>query len=424
MHINTIKINGFAAIKEFELEPNGGHVKVSGGNRKGKSTFLRAVFGVLTGKDLPSAPVNNESIKAKVVIGIDGHTVTWTQGKTGDPKLKVERDDGEPITGGDRTYLTRLIGDIGRDPMELVYMPPKDQKVYVQKILGLDFSDLDSGKAKQLEAKKVAASQAAVYRQQLDQLGNVSKVDSVDVAALLASQAQRQAAADEGRSLAEKEKSAEAAVSSTVDAIDGLKLQIENLQNQLKTQESLLVERQAALNSAKSLTDAAREAFKKLEDPAPALAAASETNRKAEEWKRAVQLQESLQKAELAEETAKQEIERLDGERVARLTGAKFPVKGLEFTEDGITYNGLPFNERSQCTSDIIKVGLALQMMVDPTLQVVRINRGSELDKESQEKVFKILSDYGFQGFIEEVTEGDLQATTIEITAEAEGEAS
>lgn len=440
MHINGIKINGFAAIKEFELEPMGGHVKVSGGNRRGKSTFMRAVFSVLSGKDLPDVPVNGESLKAAVVLELsDGHTITWTQGKTGNAKLKVERDDGQPITGGDRTYLTRLIGDIGRDPMELVYMAPKDQKAHVQKILGLDFSDLDAGKVKQLDLKKNATSQAAVYRSQLDQLGNVSKVDPVealpvvDIAALLSIQAGRNALADRGRALAEKEKAADAAVNAAVDAIEGLKLQIESLEAQLHSQETLLTERQGILNLAKAETDAARAEFKKIEDPAPAIAAASETNqkamadaaetnRKAEVWKRAVQIQASLEAAELAKETAIQEIESLDAERVKRLTDAKFPVKGLEFTEDGITYNGLPFNERSQCTSDIIKVGLALQMVADPGLKVVRINRGSELDKESQEKVFAILTEYGFQGFIEEVTDGDLQAVTLETITTEEGE--
>ena len=420
MHINTIKINGFAAIKEYELEPNGGHVLVSGGNRKGKSSFLRAIFGVLTGKDLPSVPVNGESIKAKVTIGIDGHTVTWSQGKTGNAKLSVERDDGEPITGGDRTYLTKLIGEVGEDPMDLVYLSPKEQKAKIQKIMGLDFSDLDAAKPRLLAAKKTAADQGSVLKGQIDRLGQVSKTEPVDVADLEAKRAARNAVEDKGRALSGKAQQAKQAVDSQVDRIDGIKQQIEALQTSLKAAEAVLVEQQAALNLANNELDAARKEYQSLEDPAPAIAAASETNRKAEAWKQAVHLQSELEKCEAAEAKAKEDLEGLEAERVARLTKVEFPVKGLAFTEDGITYNGLPFNEQSQCTSDIIKVGLALQMVANPGLKVVRISRGSELDTESRTKVLEILSKYGFQGFVEQVTSGDLSAVTLEATTEGE----
>ena len=415
MHINTIKINGFAAIKEWELDTEGGHVVVSGGNRQGKSSFLRAIFAVLTGKDLPGVPVNEDCIKARVTLGLsDGHTVSWSQGKSGNATLKVEREDGQPVTGGDRTYLNRLIGEIGGDPMELVYMAPKDQKAKIQKILGLDFSDLDKAHADNLAAAKTARDLAASFRQQLSRLGDVVRTEPVDVAALLEAQRLRQEAGERGKELARVAADASSAVTATVDAIDGLKLQIENLQGQLKNQESLLATRQAALNTANAVLDEAREAFKAMPDHTQAIAEASETNRKAEQWKTATQIQADLEASELKAEQAKEEGEKIAAERVRRLTETKFPVKGLEFTEDGILYNGLPFNDRSQCTSDIIKVGLALQMVSDPGLKVVKINRASELDKESLAKVMEILTKFGFQGFFEQVTSGPLETVVIE----------
>ena len=420
MHINNVKINGFAAVKEYELEPEGNHVLVSGGNRRGKSSFLRAIFGVLTGKDLPDFPVNEESIKAEVVLGITGHTVTWTQRRSGSAKLTVERNDGQPITGGDRTYLTKLVGQIGEDPMDLVYMAPKDQKAKIQKILGLDFSDLEQAKPRLLATKKTAADQAAVLKGQIDRLGNISKIDPVDVGALLKAKEARDGLAEKGRALAEKARMANQAVDSTVDQIDGLKQQIESLQASLKAAEATLVERQAALNLANAEVDEARKEYLTLEDPTPAIAAASETNRKAEAWKAALRLQEDLSAAEQAGAKAEQDLKDLEDERVARLTKAEFPVEGLAFSDEGITYRGLPFNEKSQCTSDIIKVGLALQMVSNPGLKVVRISRGSELDAESRALVLQILSQYGFQGFIEQVTEGDLSAVTIEAIPEGE----
>ena len=430
MKINSIKIDGFQAIREIEVTPNGNHIEVTGGNRRGKSTFFRAIFHVLTGKDLPDGVVNDESIKAKVVMGIDGHTVTWSCKKTGSPTLKVEREDGEPITGGDRTYLNKLIGSIGEDPLALASMSPSEQKAKIQKIMGLDFSDLDVAKTKNLADIKDASSKVKAYAQQLDQFGNISKVDPVDVSALLAKQAARNEAAESGRSLADAQKKANEAVDSVIDRIenqkariDSLHAQIEAAEKELKFSETELTNNQAVLNLASQELDAAREAFKSMEDPTPAIASASDTNRKAQQWEQASGVQKLHEEAELALQVAKDAGEKIDSERVKRLTAVNFPVDGLEFTEDGILYKGRPFNENSQCTSDIMKVGLALQMVANPGMKVLRISRGSELDADSKALVLDIASEYGFQAIIETVTSGDVRAIVLESTPEiTEGE--
>lgn len=424
--INSISINGYKAIREIEVEPNGKHVEITGANRKGKSSFMDAVFLTLTGAKVPEGVVNDECIKAKVVLGLsDGHTVTWACKKSSNPTLKVERDDGEPITGGDRTYLNNLIGSVGEDPLELARMAPGDQKKKIQKILKLDFTDLDQAKVKSLAAIKDVAAKVKAYAQQLDQLGNVSKVDPVDVNDLLAKQQTRNEAAEKGRALGENYKAENALVDSAVDTIentkseiDGLTARLAQLQENLKGAEVALTERQGALNLAANELDEARKAYLLLEDPTPAIAAASDTNRKAQLWEQASKLQETHAKAEEELEKAKEADELVDAERVKRLTNVEFPVDGLEFTEDGILYKGRPFNDKSQCTSDIMKVGLALQVISNPGLKVVRISRGSELDAESKAQVLSILSKHGFQALIETVTSGDARAIVLESTPE------
>lgn len=432
MKINTIKIDGFQAIREIEVNPQGNHIEVTGGNRRGKSSFFRAVFHALTGKDLPDGVVNDNSIKAKVTIGLDGHTVTWSCKKTGSPTLKVERDDGEPITGGDRTYLNKLIGSVGEDPLELARMSPAEQKAKLQKTLGLDFSDLDKLKTKNLADIKDASAKVKAYAQQLDQFNGVSKVEPVDVSALLAKQTARNEAAEKGRQLSEAQRKANESVDAAVDAIEKYKARIEELRAQMeaaeqsmKLAETDLTSRQAALNLANQELDAAREAFKLLEDPTPAIASASDTNRKAQLWEQASGIQKLHEEAEVALQVAKDQGEEIDAERVKRLTEVNFPVDGLEFTEDGILYKGRPFNEKSQCTSDIMKVGIALQMVANPGLKVLRISRGSELDADSKALVLAIASEYGYQAIIETVTSGDVRAIVLESTPEIteEGEA-
>ena len=420
MHINSITVNGFQAIREFHVELEGNSVEITAANRRGKSSLLRAIWVSLTGKEVPDGMVNNDSLKAQVVIDMTGHTVTWTCKKSGDPVLKVVRDDGEPIQGGARTYLTKLVGDISFDPMDFAEMAPKDQKDEAQKILGLDFSDLDQAKTVALAKKKESDAQAKAYQRQLDEFGPISRVEEVNVDDLLKEQAARQEVADSGKALAATDAALKEKLRSQVDRIEGLKQQITSLQASLADAEQVHQNLSAESASTFAKLEETRAKYKELRDPAPLISEAQETNKKASAWKQAQGVQEKLAQAEAAVAKAATEIEEIEAERVKRLSEAKVPVSGLEFTEDGLLYRGLPFNKKCQCTSDLIKVGAALQIMKNPGLRIMRIGQGESLDKESKAKVLEVVKEYGFQAFIETVSEGDVRAVVLETRQEEE----
>ena len=79
------------------------------------------------------------------------------------------------------------------------------------------------------------------------------------------------------------------------------------------------------------------------------------------------------------------------------------PVKGLTFDEEGVYFEGLPFNGDHHPSSVIIRVGVQLAIAMNPNLKCIFIKDGSLFDKETFGKVLKFIEMKGYQLFIEMV---------------------
>lgn len=82
---------------------------------------------------------------------------------------------------------------------------------------------------------------------------------------------------------------------------------------------------------------------------------------------------------------------------------SKLPVKGLTFDATGIYYNNLPFNSDHINSAEILSIGLAIAMAMNPTLRVVMIRNGSLIDKVTLKKMVGFCSKSGYQVILEVV---------------------
>jgi hypothetical protein len=101
-------------------------------------------------------------------------------------------------------------------------------------------------------------------------------------------------------------------------------------------------------------------------------------------------------------------LEAIKTEKKDIFTNSKLPVKGLTFDENGIYYNGLPFNEDSHNTATVISVGLKIAMAMNPKLRCIFIKDGSLLDKDTFKKIVGFCEKENYQLFVEIV---DFNAT-------------
>lgn len=412
--ITDISINGYKAIRQLKIEANGNSVELTGSNGKGKSSVLEAIWVALTGKDVPDPVVNRDhGIKAEIILGLDdGHQVEWSYGKSA-AKLRVFRPDGEPVKA-ERTYLNELIGKISFDPFDFIKRPAAEQKKILMDLLGLDLSDLDAKKRIALDNKKSAETAMLTAEQNLDRLKDAVETAPVDTAALMEQKTQRDSAVAQAGRYRDGIAQINRDIVGHEKTIADIDQQIADLKSKREQAKYALDSSLERLANGTAMLDEAEASIEKMPDVTEQLARSSEINAAAERWARRQELVAQHHTASARLEAAKEEAEAVDAERVARIAATEFPVEGLSFSEDGVLYNGLPFNEKSQCTSTIIKVGCAIAVSQNPTLKICRIQDGSLLDEDSKKSLLGVLHSYGFQCFIETVGKGELQALVIE----------
>ncbi len=102
----------------------------------------------------------------------------------------------------------------------------------------------------------------------------------------------------------------------------------------------------------------------------------------------------------------------LDKTKTDALAKAEFPVPGLSFDEDGVTFNSIPLAQAS--SAEQIRVSLAIAMALNPKLRVLRIADGSLLDQESLALISETVTANDFQLWIERVGNADEGAVIIE----------
>lgn len=414
MKIETIAINGFKRLQQFAIDPAGKSVEIKGRNGQGKSSIIDAIWCTLTGKDVPGVPINRDSVTAKIVVGLDdGHTARLSWSAKGGKTLVVEGPDGEPVKAP-ATFLENLIGKISFDPFEFVEQQPAKQRAFLQQLLGLDFSDIDSRKAFALEQKREIERDAVSIEREAEALVDAKNVERVDVAELVAKQNERAEVIGKGREAAATVERLERDEASARENVERIQAQIAELTARLDAANRTANDLAGKIPPAKADLERLREVVAAMPDNSEAIRNAGEINRQADRWAKRLELVEKSKGIKGELDAFKAKIEAIDKERQDKIMNAKFPVPGLTFSVDGVLFNGLPFDKGNQCQSDILRVGVAIAVAQNPTARIVRIKDGSLLDSSAKAALLAMLDENGFQAFIETVADCDLTAHVIE----------
>jgi ABC-type histidine transport system ATPase subunit len=105
-------------------------------------------------------------------------------------------------------------------------------------------------------------------------------------------------------------------------------------------------------------------------------------------------------------------MEALQNKKTDALTEATFPVDGLGFDENGVTFDGKPFTQASG--AEQLRVSLAMAMALNPQLKVIHIKNGSLLDSENMQIIEDMAKDKDYQVWIEVVDESGKVGIYIE----------
>lgn len=393
-------------------------VTVSGQNGQGKSSLLNAIAMAIGGKKLcPPEPLKRGKDRGHVTVDLGAYRVTrkfWrNHAKDGElcSSLEVTSPDGATFKSP-QALLDKLVSDLTFDPLAFLDLAPAAQREYVRAFVGLDFTALDADRRTALSHLATATSLLKMADRDVEAGDHYPDAPDapVDVEALLAelADAERLAAlaADAERSVEAKRRQYESTTRSLdalVDKIHALEAELDGLRREVRGLEEARTQERIDGTALRVEADAARAAVPDTAALRARLSDASVLNAQVTANVRHAAVVATQAQAREDVEAAKRLIAEIDVKKQAALEAAVFPVPGLAFSDEGLTFDGLPFEQASYAQQ--LRVAVAMGLANNPTLKVLLIKHGNALDSKSLSLLTELAEQAGAQVWIERVAE-------------------
>ena len=384
--IIKLQADNFKRLKAVEISPDGNLVVIAGRNGQGKSSVLDAITAALGGsstKALPR-PIRDGEDRAQIVLETEDLIVTRTFSGT-TSKLTVKGRDGALHTKG-QAKLDGLLGRLSLDPLAFTQLSEKDQLKTLLDLVDLPFTPADI----EAERAKVFAERTDVNRRVKELQGQLTGYDNrlsevpddeVSVSGLLSEYRA-------GQELNHNIDVAHTARNGWADKVERMKRELADAEQQLKAA-------QEKVNTAPTKVD--------LEAIQSQIDTAEQVNAAVREKKQAQQVQQRIAALQADAEQLTEQLAGIDKRKADGLAAATFPVDGLGFDADGVTYQGIPFKQASG--AEQLRVSLAMAIALNPGLRVIRIADGSLLDSTNLKLIEEMAVANDYQVWIEMVNE-------------------
>jgi len=390
---------------------------------------LDAIHYALSGTRVqPPEVIRRGTEHAQVVLVLDGLVVTRTWTPKGS-YLQVESADGAKYPSP-AAMLEKLWAAAAADPLGFTRLDRAKQLAAVKELVKLDTTELDQRRQAVVERRTEAKRLVDQLGRQLEAMPKPPSdgpVQRVSVAELLDQQAQmqKQKEANEkerqvSRELAQKAAEWKTKVTRFGDLVANLRHQLELAELDLAGARDQVDFWDAKVKEHQVKLDALVEPD--LAGNYQQLKRAEATNELAREEEQRTKLQLDLSKRREEHQVLDAEVARIDEDKAKAIAEAKFPVDGLGFGSDGLTWKGLPFEQAS--AAEQLRVSVAMAIALNPKLRVMLVRDASLLDSQSLQLLEQTAEAAGFQVWIERVTDAGGVGVVIEDGQVLEQEAS
>ena len=384
-------------------------IRITGANEQGKTSVLDAITMAVGGKNcIPPDPIRHGEKSAKITLDCGEFIVErkWT-----DPDdlsktyLTVKAQDGKKYSSP-QALLNSWIGSLSFDPLEFAGMDAKQQMEELAKLVKLEI-DLDEW---EIQRKGIYDERTMVNRRVKElqgQLSGMTKPKSglpTELISVTKLSDQLNDALDiirtndQARHQLEKLRDERERVK---EKIQVKKAEIERLQAELEELEKikskidqhgieLKAEREDDVNPD---TETLREAIKNAES----------TNQQIRDAQLYRGKEKLLETEEAASTELSEQLDAYDKRKRDAIQKAEYPIEGLLFGENYVTYNGTPFEQLSG--AETLRVSMAVAMAVNPKFRVIRIKDGSLLDSRNLKIIDRMAGEHDFQIWLESVDE-------------------
>lgn len=412
-HVLELYAENVQCIRTVSIKTKGKkEIIIGGGNGEGKSSTINCIAWAIGGEKLiPAVPVRKGQDSALIKLDLGELQVERTFRPDGSSSLKVTGKDGSRFSSP-QAVLNRLMGDLSFDPMAFLRMKPKEQLESLKKIANVSFDDLNDEREEVFDQRKEINKEVSRLESVLAMIPKPTPDIPDKVISVADLSAELQRAHDTNQEADDLMDQATAAGAESIKARDALRAKHQELDDARKAVSRLEEE---ARQLSQSLDRAAIEEQRlsamaeKVErvDPKPIIEkmqSSEKINARVRAKLDRVNKESEMKTQSAAAQRLTTRLGEIDQEKNDRLAAAKFPVKGLSFSEDEVLFKGVPFKQASK--GEQTEVSMAMGMAQNPKLKVILIENGSLLDDEHLDSVIKLATRKGYQVWIERVSKG------------------
>lgn len=409
MKIINLQAENIKRLTAIEITPEGNLVEITGKNGQGKTSVLDSIWWALQGvKNIQAVPVRKGEEKA--TIRLDLGDIVITRGfiakndGTFTTSIKVENEDGARFSTP-QNMLDQMIGNLAFDPLAFTHMKPTDQLQMLKAFVpDVDFDALNIANAKDFNTRTDINRDQKSAKARAEAIEVLKDCpDAVDVEKLVADLRQ---AMEHNEDINTRKTNRE----SITEKIQEKKQQAKDLEtrayelrqeaNKLFTDANQLIfeadEWQSKINEAGVLgkhididpIQASIDAAKEINEQAGLAAKKAELIKEAEGFK--AQSDKLTKAMDARNKKAKDAI-----------TAAKMPVDGIDFGDDCVLLNEVPFEQASD--AEQLKASIMIAIAMNPKLKVIRVRDGSLLDEDAMKLMADIAKKHDYQIWIERV---------------------
>ncbi len=412
MKILKLQAENVKRLSAVEITPDGQVVIIGGANEAGKSSALDSIEYLFGGaKTLPAVPVRSGAKMATIQASLTDdpacrHTALVVQRTIkADGKTQLTVTSKGRKLASPQAVLEELFTQTAFDPVAFIRESPKRQGEILRQIVGLDFSELDAKRKVLYEDRTLKNRDVLRLKGERDAITHHSGVPTLEVSTGDLTEKLNQQVANKAAKA-----QAEAAVNAAHREADAANIEIARLQEALRVAEGRHRQCRDALAATVARANLALD--DDMDATAKLIAAAEETNRQIHSNVHREELTQAWTVATEESEKLTREIEEIDRQKQDVLSAAEWPVEGLGFNDDGVTFKELPFTQASQ--AEQIPVSMAMSVAANPTLRVVLIRDGSLLDDAHLTQVIELAEEMDLQVWMERVGDGEECSVVIE----------
>lgn len=372
---------------------------VRGRNEAGKTSLVESIDYLFAGaRAAPPEVIRLGETHAKVVGETDDFIATrkWWRTESGiETELEVvSKVDGKKL-GSPQKILDKVY-EQASDPTAFFTMKKAERLDWLKKLVGVDTTLLEKRIETAVTSRHDAKKLLAASEAQLKGMPADKPPPKVDTAALL----------QERGSLTNSQQWERQAKSER----DGALRRIADAQEHVRTCEQALKQAQARLDAATKQAaeadNAADDAEEKASGAAARLAELDELLQRASaiaaghaRWEERERLAAAVKRQADDVDAKEADVARLRDEREKLIAAAKFPLPGLGFGTDDVTFNGLPLEQAS--AAQRIKIGASLIISRNPKMRLMRVPEGAFLDEENLAALDEMCTEADFQCIVE-----------------------